>query len=115
MNTVTVVHRDRVVTVRLNSWVARLLRPGSINNGLTLSSHTIRFARDWYTARGIAHEWGHTMQAEALGWRYLPWVLGTYLTSGYANSDAEREADAYMDAHHTEFTNYGPVPPWVVG
>ncbi len=110
----TIVKDGRVVEVVLRSWVARLLGLGHINYGVTLSAHRIHLKEDWWTRKQIAHEYGHTLQAEARGWRYLPWVIGGYLRRGYANSPAETGADAYMDAHYTEFTEYGPIPPYVI-
>ena len=94
----------RTVTVHFNSWLARCLKPGSVNNGVTLNAHHIYFARNYCTKYSLAHEIGHTNQAAVLGWKYLPWVMGCLLRYGYAHSPAELAADAYMDAHADEFT-----------
>lgn len=100
----------RVVTLHLNSWLARALKPGSINNCATLSPGHIFVSRDWITPKGFAHEYGHTEQAEARGWGYVPWILWCLLTHGYANSPAEVDADAYMMAHFAEFPTIGTIP-----
>lgn len=101
------------VTVILNSWIARALKPGGINNAVTLSGSTVRFSRDWYTRFHLAHECGHILQAKRLGWRYLPWVLWTYLKSGYRKSAAEQGADAYAADSYALYDHHGPIPSWV--
>ena len=106
-------YQGRAVEVVFNSRIARILGIGRINNCVTLSRKTIRVSRDWIGRKTLAHEWGHTAQAARLGWRYLPWVLWTY-RKGYAASEAERDADRFMDAHWQDFTALGPVPAWVV-
>lgn len=110
---IVVLHHGRPVTVVLNSWLARLLKPGSLNNGVTLSPHTIRFARDWFTAKGLAHELGHTEQAARYGWTYLFRVAYDFLRYGYSYSPLELDADDYMNAHWREVAPYGPIPHWV--
>lgn len=110
---ITIVRDGRAVTVILGSWIAKLVGMGHINYGITLSAHTIRFKEHWYGRRHIAHEYGHTLQAEQRGWKYLPWVLWGYVTHGYAKCPAEVQADQYMDAHWQEFEPFGPIPPGI--
>lgn len=97
-----------MVTLRFNSWIARL---GGKNNCITLNARTIRVAQDNIGAMTFAHEWGHILQAKRLGWRYLPWVLMHYARSGYANSLPEREADVFMWKHWRDFPGvvYAPT------
>lgn len=109
-----ITHDGRAVEVVMGSWVARLLGMGHLNYGVTLSARRIHLKEPWYTRGQIAHEWGHTRQAEARGWRYLPWVVWGYLTHGYANSPAERDADAYMNANRAAFSEYGPIPSYIL-
>ncbi len=99
------------VVLHFNSRFARLT--GGINKCVTPNARHIYISRDWVTARGLAHEVGHIQQARRLGWRYLPWVLGCYLTQGYRNSTPEVEADRYMASHLHQFRSYGLVPFWV--
>ena len=101
---------DCSIRLHFNSRIARL---GGANNCITLDAHNIFIARDWITALTLAHEDGHTMQAERLGWRYLPWVLFHYAKSGYAESLPEREADAEMRANVHLYAPIGLVPFWV--
>lgn len=92
-----------LVCLHFNSWFARAVNPGGVNNCVTLSARHVYVSRDWITNDGLAHEAGHVQQARRLGWRYLPWVLWGYVTHGYENSPAERDADAYMAAHRHEY------------
>lgn len=106
-----------VITLHYRHWIPRFCMrfKGGINLCMTLSAKHIYVSQDWITARTLAHEVGHTFQARRLGWRYLPWVLLTYLRSGYTHSKAEVEADEYMDKYAHLFQNHGHVPPWVRG
>lgn len=101
----------RTVRLHWNSWLARL--GGGVNNCMTLSPGHILISRDWITARTLAHEDGHTIEAEKRGWLYLPWVLFGYAWKGYARAKAEREADEYMEANVHLYRSLGPVPSWV--
>ena len=104
-------------TIHFGHWFPRLFMKvtGGVNLGVTPNASTILFAQDWCTAHGLAHEWGHTKQAETRGWRYLPWVVWGYLrTLSHDNAPAEVDADAFMDAHWRDFPAIGPVPLWVV-
>lgn len=100
----------RVIVLHWNSWFARVLKPGSTNNCVTLSSRHVFVSRDWIRAPGLAHEAGHTLQAKRLGWRYLPAILWGYLRYGYERSPLEQEADTYMFAHANDYPDIGPVP-----
>lgn len=102
------------VTVILNSWIPRVLMPGAINAAVTLTGHTVRFSRGWYTRFHLAHECGHILQARRRGWYYLPWVLGSYLRSGYRNSAAELGADLYAHRSFTRYEHFGRIPEWVL-
>lgn len=100
------------VTLYYGSRLARALGGRTaINNCVVLSATGILVSQDWITARGLAHEVGHVMQARARGWYYLPWVLYQLLFHGYAGSAAEQRADVYMTEHAAEFTAHGVVPP----
>jgi hypothetical protein len=100
----------RTVRLHFNSKIARL---GGQFNCMTLTKSDIFIAQDWITARTLAHEDGHTLQAERLGWRYLPWVLFHYAKSGYAKSLPERDADEHMEKHAHRYAAVGRVPSWV--
>lgn len=103
----------RVVTLHWNSWLARAAAGfGGINNCVTLTARHVCVSRDWITAKGLAHEVGHTVQARVHGWHYLPWVLWGYVRYGYEKSPAELHADAYMEQNVGKFPNFGPVPSW---
>lgn len=93
--------------LHFNSWFARCLKPGGINNSVSPNATDIYISRDWIQGRHLAHEWRHGDQAKERGWKYLFWVVGCYLRQGYAKSDPETDADAFMDAHGHEF------PTWV--
>lgn len=99
------------VVLHYGSWLAH--RMAGRHGAVTLSARHIFVAAHWITAKGLAHEVGHTRQARRYGWLYLPWVLWHYAISGYEQSKPEREADAYMDANWRYFLNHGPVPSWV--
>lgn len=99
-------------TVTLH-WHSRLARLGGQFNNMTLSKSHIFCAQDWITAMTLAHEEGHTVQAAARGWRYLPWVLWGYLRYGYAKSPAEVDADVAMRANRHLYQNIGPVPSYI--
>jgi len=104
-----------VVTLHFRHWLPRFVMrmKGGVNLCMTLSAGHILVSQDWITARTMAHEVGHTLQARRFGWRYLPWVLWHYAKSGYTNSLPEVDADKYMEAFAHTFTNHGPVPSWV--
>lgn len=107
---------DRV-TLHWNHWLPRLLMllgGGSVNLCVTPSARHIYVAKDWIGRKTLAHECGHTKQARAKGWRYLPWVAWCFVRYGYATSPAEMGADAYMADHWLLYQNVGPVPSWVV-
>lgn len=93
--------------LHFNSWTARLLKPGGINNCFSPNATDIYISRNWIQGMGLAHEWGHGEDAKERGWKYLPWVLWGYLRHGYATSPAEVRADAFMNAHWRDF------PAWV--
>lgn len=93
----------RIIVLHFESWIARVLKPGSVNNCVTLSARHVFVARDYITANGLAHEVGHTLQAQRLGWRYLPAILWGYIRHGYSQSPLELEADLYMVAHANEY------------
>lgn len=101
----------RWVRLHFKSKIARL---GGQFNCITLTKSDIFIAQDWITALTLAHEdAGHTVQAERLGWRYLPWVLFHYAKSGYANSLPERDADEQMERYKHLYHGLGPIPSWV--
>jgi hypothetical protein len=81
---------------------------------MTLTKSDIFISRDWIGPRTLAHEDGHTRQAERLGWRYLPWVLFHYAKSGYAKSLPETDADEEMEKYHHLYEAIGEIPSYVV-
>lgn len=93
----------RQLVLHFNSRIARLLKPGSVNNCVTLSQRHIFVARDYITANGLAHEVGHTLQAQRYGWTYLFRIVAGYIRHGYSQSPLELEADLYMVAHANEY------------
>ena len=102
----------RVVRLHWNSRIARLF--GGVNNCITVSASHILISRDWITARGLAHEDGHTVQASRRGLLYIPWILWCYATQGYAKSTPEVQADIAMNANASKYQPIGPVPSYVV-
>lgn len=100
----------RTVRLHWKSWLARM---GGQFNCMTLTKSDIFIAQDWIGPKTLAHEDGHTIEAEKRGWLYLPWVLFGYVWKGYARAKAEREADEYMAANAHLYTAIGTVPSWV--
>ena len=97
------VHGYRPVTIHWHSTFAGRL--GGSSNCVTLNARDIYCADGDINALTVAHEYGHTEQARRLGWRYLPWIAYCFLRYGYANSPAEKEANAFMWAHYQDFPN----------
>ena len=95
--------------LHFNSWFARALKPGGINNAVSPNATDIYISRDYIQGAHLAHEWGHGIDAAEKGWRYLPWVIWGYIrTLSHDNSPAEIRADAYMNEHAHNF------PAWVM-
>jgi hypothetical protein len=114
MKTLYTTKDGRTITLHWNSWFARAMALfRGVNMCVTPTASDVFVSRDWITAYALAHEVGHSLDAEARGLGYLPWILYCFLRYGYAGSPAEIAANAYADAHVDEFTNIGPVPGWV--
>ena len=99
------------VTLTIPPWGTRTLhfhskfagRLGGSTNCVSPNATDIYIAGSVIHRDTLAHEWGHGLQAEYCGWRYLPWVAWCFLRHGYANSPAERKADGFMQAFQLYF------------
>lgn len=84
---------------------SRIARLGGPTNCVGWNADTILVASDRINGATLAHEWGHTVTAQKRGWLYLPWVIGRFVTQGYAGSKAEREADEWAAPRLNDFPN----------
>lgn len=80
-----------------HSKLARFI--GGPTNNVGISKGTILVAGTKINQLTLAHEWGHTVTAGKRGWLYLPWIIGRFVSQGYAHSKAEREADEWAWNH----------------
>ena len=105
-----------LIRLHMAHWLPRLVMKirGGVNLCMTLGPHDVRVGQTWLGPKGLSHEARHCRQADERGWRYLPWVLKSYLTQGYAKSDPETDADRWMLANWKSYPTIGPVPSWVV-
>lgn len=72
---------------------------------VTVDKDNIHIQADTITGYTLAHEYGHTLEAERLGKMYLPTIAWHFIRYGHnkKKNPSERKADEYRDTNWTTF------------
>ena len=100
------------VTLTIPPWGTRTLhfhskfagRLGGSTNCVSPNATDIYIAGSVIHRDTLAHEWGHGEAARKRGMvGYLAWIIGRFVSQGYAGSKAEREADEWAAPRLNDF------------